>query len=119
MALFHPAGLRRAAYRHFVQMLRAAMHLAGVVRIDHIIGMQRSFWAPENGAPGGYVANPLEPLLALIRLEAWRAGCVAVGEDLGSVRSEEHTSELQSLMRISYAVFCLKKKKKINRTTRK
>src|SRR3546814_4799724 len=31
-------------------------------------------------------------------------------------RSEEHTSELQSLMRISYAVFCLKKKKKINHT---
>src|SRR3546814_5393556 len=29
----------------------------------------------------------------------------------GTVRSEEHTSELQSLMRISYAVFCLKKKK--------
>src|SRR3546814_8346214 len=29
-----------------------------------------------------------------------------------STRSEEHTSELQSLMRISYAVFCLKKKKK-------
>src|SRR3546814_8403756 len=37
-------------------------------------------------------------------------------------RSEEHTSELQSLMRISYAVFCLKKKKKeihqINRITK-
>src|SRR3546814_3300593 len=31
---------------------------------------------------------------------------------LGKRRSEEHTSELQSLMRISYAVFCLKKKKK-------
>src|SRR3546814_6011420 len=31
-------------------------------------------------------------------------------------RSEEHTSELQSLMRISYAVFCLKKKKKNNTT---
>src|SRR3546814_8152273 len=30
-----------------------------------------------------------------------------------SLRSEEHTSELQSLMRISYAVFCLKKKKKL------
>src|SRR3546814_5335209 len=30
----------------------------------------------------------------------------------GAMRSEEHTSELQSLMRISYAVFCLKKKKK-------
>src|SRR3546814_4266830 len=32
-------------------------------------------------------------------------------------RSEEHTSELQSLMRISYAVFCLKKKKSINLET--
>src|SRR3546814_8898367 len=34
-------------------------------------------------------------------------------------RSEEHTSELQSLMRISYAVFCLKKKKKIKNTITK
>src|SRR3546814_5275027 len=33
---------------------------------------------------------------------------------LADERSEEHTSELQSLMRISYAVFCLKKKKNIN-----
>src|SRR3546814_6459463 len=33
---------------------------------------------------------------------------------LARVRSEEHTSELQSLMRISYAVFCLKKKKNTN-----
>src|SRR3546814_1117283 len=32
-----------------------------------------------------------------------------------ALRSEEHTSELQSLMRISYAVFCLKKKKKTNK----
>src|SRR3546814_6992278 len=32
-------------------------------------------------------------------------------------RSEEHTSELQSLMRISYAVFCLKKKKQIQNVT--
>src|SRR3546814_1357218 len=36
----------------------------------------------------------------------------------GRSRSEEHTSELQSLMRISYAVFCLKKKKK-NHTSKK
>src|SRR3546814_1694313 len=34
--------------------------------------------------------------------------CLAIVRD---IRSEEHTSELQSLMRISYAVFCLKKKK--------
>src|SRR3546814_6550068 len=38
-------------------------------------------------------------------------------ERLEAGRSEEHTSELQSLMRISYAVFCLKKKKKYTLTT--
>src|SRR3546814_7098978 len=38
------------------------------------------------------------------------AGAASAGN--GTTRSEEHTSELQSLMRISYAVFCLKKKKK-------
>src|SRR3546814_3718191 len=38
------------------------------------------------------------------------AARMAVEDFGGKVRSEEHTSELQSLMRISYAVFCLKKK---------
>src|SRR3546814_1238635 len=37
---------------------------------------------------------------------------------LRDIRSEEHTSELQSLMRISYAVFCLKKKKTLHNTTK-
>src|SRR3546814_10076637 len=38
----------------------------------------------------------------------------AIGEADQLARSEEHTSELQSLLRISYAVFCLKKKNRIN-----
>src|SRR3546814_1751623 len=42
---------------------------------------------------------------------AYRADILGGGDALRvSIRSEEHTSELQSLMRISYAVFCLKKK---------
>src|SRR3546814_4183951 len=44
-------------------------------------------------------------------LELLEAGDTATFETL---RSEEHTSELQSLMRISYAVFCLKKKNNYN-----
>src|SRR3546814_9001519 len=48
-------------------------------------------------------SSPLEPDQAL--------------EAIGEPRSEEHTSELQSLMRISYAVFCLKKKMKKTYTT--
>src|SRR3546814_3435856 len=47
-------------------------------------------------------------LLHLSRIEA--AGSAA--DEPYHARSEEHTSELQSLMRISYAVFCLKKKRK-------
>src|SRR3546814_7626812 len=44
------------------------------------------------------------PVPAAVQVSKWIAGCCP--------RSEEHTSELQSLMRISYAVFCLKKTKK-------
>src|SRR3546814_1882655 len=48
------------------------------------------------------------------RLDAAHAAVAfaARADDLAGLRSEEHTSELQSLMRISYAVFCLKKKRK-------
>src|SRR3546814_1340740 len=49
--------------------------------------------------------------------QIWLAGLGAyskVSKDGTKLRSEEHTSELQSLMRISYAVFCLKKKNKIS-----
>src|SRR3546814_6075434 len=59
--------------------------------------------------------------LILGRFDGAKAQVGGIGADLGEiggprrtrgsiVRSEEHTSELQSLMRISYAVFCLKKK---------
>src|SRR3546814_10051880 len=46
------------------------------------------------------------------RIAAWtgRNGLCAIGVGVPGSRSEEHTSELQSLMRISYAVFCLTKK---------
>src|SRR3546814_6092186 len=48
---------------------------------------------------------------AVVADEAVFAQKQAVAATAGRQRSEEHTSELQSLMRISYAVFCLKKKK--------
>src|SRR3546814_7692080 len=47
------------------------------------------------------------------RVPSFVTRCIGFGPD---IRSEEHTSELQSLMRISYAVFCLKTKNKINST---
>src|SRR3546814_4178788 len=56
--------------------------------------------------------------LAIVNAVAQMHGGVVFAESRAGIntfgRSEEHTSELQSLMRISYAVFCLKKKKKTN-----
>src|SRR3546814_4392444 len=55
----------------------------------------------------------VDPFACSIGDELQSAHAVAAdrGKEAIGVRSEEHTSELQSLMRISYAVFCLKKKK--------
>src|SRR3546814_10532706 len=65
----------------------------------------------------GHPADPREPG-ALVRIAACHRRRIErrdAAEHAGrEVRSEEHTSELQSLMRISYAVFCLKKKTQTN-----
>src|SRR3546814_2657405 len=59
------------------------------------------------------------PAVRLHRARWRRHGREGGGGRGGAGRSEEHTSELQSLMRISYAVFCLKKKKPIKITKNK
>src|SRR3546814_2082945 len=85
---------------------------------SHVAGVDRGTGRADGGAElVGEVEDDLEVLL---RTDAAAAGNHALGAlQVGAVglarcqadRSEEHTSELQSLMRISYAVFCLKKKK--------
>src|SRR3546814_3416878 len=74
--------------------------------------------APFHGAPtfpGWHpVQRDLPPPVVASRIPdhvRCRRGNGRAWQDRASQRSEEHTSELQSLMRISYAVFCLKKKK--------
>src|SRR3546814_2057488 len=73
----------------------------------------------ENGATGGALGGlgagrgvdvAVEPVLADVEIEGREVFVAEIGKAAGIGRSEEHTSELQSLMRISYAVFCLKKK---------
>src|SRR3546814_10149172 len=65
--------------------------------------------------------NPVVYLISGFRWSFYGIADVNVYISLGvtlfflALRSEEHTSELQSLMRISYAVFCLKKKKQIDK----
>src|SRR3546814_6836581 len=66
----------------------------------------RPYRDPAPGELYAYIGEAFTRLQSLLR-----------SQELDIVRSEEHTSELQSLMRISYAVFCLKKKKNRIRTT--
>src|SRR3546814_7600078 len=62
--------------------------------------------------PGAHLAELRAPVaLAGLREAGVEEGGELHREGRSAARSEEHTSELQSLMRISYAVFCLKKKK--------
>src|SRR3546814_4157627 len=70
----------------------------------------------DDAAPGAHHLEPAEDreqLLQRAHLPLDNVEAAALGVGVEGVRSEEHTSELQSLMRISYAVFCLKKKKKL------
>src|SRR3546814_8238646 len=81
---------------------RAAHAEAVAVRLDCL---DRGLVVQRDAEPARLLDQPADEIL------------VEGGQEPRSLlRSEEHTSELQSLMRISYAVFCLKKKKNHNRT---
>ena len=75
--------------RSLIALFAANMRHAGALRIDHILGLSRLFWVPHGarGADGAYVACPLDQLLAELALESWRAQCLVIGEDLGTVPS--------------------------------
>src|SRR3546814_4520623 len=78
-------------------------------------GDQRSIWFLKNGvAVMRERAAKIGEGSAAFSLFCFDGGNERVAKELNADRSAEHTSELQSLMRISYAVFCLKKKKNNN-----
>jgi 4-alpha-glucanotransferase len=81
------AALREHGYWPFAWLLRANMRWAGVLRIDHVLGLMRLFWIPEGATPsdGAYVAYPFDELIAIVALESHRSRCLVVGEDLGTL----------------------------------
>src|SRR3546814_5256296 len=78
----------------------------------------REYWPKLNSPTVGYRFRMPSPMIWLSAGESVVGGQTSAVApaftQLALTRSEEHTSELQSLMRISYAVFCLKKKTIIN-----
>jgi 4-alpha-glucanotransferase len=84
---FVPARLRLAGYQPFIDTIRAAVAHGGGLRIDHVLGLFRQWWVPDGTDPGdgAYVSQPTDELLAVLAIEAARAGAVVIGEDLGTV----------------------------------
>jgi 4-alpha-glucanotransferase len=82
-----PFALRRDRYRYFIRSVRHHMRVAGMLRVDHVMGLFRLYCVPQ-GRPatdGVYVRYQYEELLAILTLESSRAFCAVAGEDLGTV----------------------------------
>jgi 4-alpha-glucanotransferase len=87
LTAFSPRSLRLNGYAAFREMLRASLAYTGGVRIDHVLGLARMWLVPPGAAPrdGAYLRYPLDDMLRLVALEAWRHRAIVVGENLGTV----------------------------------
>src|SRR3546814_5676732 len=117
-----PSSTRPATLFHYTTLFRSD-HVVG--SWFYVMGMVDGHTIWDGAMPGSTPENRratyfamIDTLAALHGVDVEAAGLSDYGK-LGNYfgRSEEHTSELQSLMRISYAVFCLKKKKDVDQLT--
>src|SRR3546814_3995587 len=104
MAFFNAAGLMVLLQAEFIAMLLVIVYVGAVAVLFLFVVMMLDIDFAELRA--GFVEYlPFGALVAILLVTE-----IVLG--VGAWRSEEHTSELQLLMRISYAVFCLKQKNK-------
>lgn len=82
-----PVQLRRGEVTSWRRPLRMTMRRGGLVRIDHVMGIDRLWWIPAGGRPqdGAYVRYPIDRLLPILTHDSRTHRCVVVGEDLGTV----------------------------------
>ncbi len=103
---FSPVGLSEERFEPYRAVLRANMHHAGALRIDHAMGLQRLYWIPEGNAAtdGAYVAYPFRELLEGVVEESWISRTIVIGEDLGTV-APGFTDTMVRAGLLSYQVF--------------
>ncbi|MDN5570786.1 MAG: 4-alpha-glucanotransferase [Propionibacteriaceae bacterium] len=86
-APWRPDRLEELSYQPFRAMVAGILRHSGGVRVDHIMGLFRLWWIPDGLPPthGAYVRYNHEAMVGILCLEAYRAGALVVGEDLGTV----------------------------------
>ncbi|MBV9825760.1 MAG: 4-alpha-glucanotransferase [Alphaproteobacteria bacterium] len=107
----NPLAMRRRGFAPFVTSLRANMRHAGVLRIDHVMSLQRLYWVP-SGMPataGAYVNYPFHDLLRLVSLESQRQRCSVIGEDLGTV-PDGFRETMQAANVLCYRIFAFERR---------
>jgi 4-alpha-glucanotransferase len=84
---WRPDRLIETGYDAYRDMLRRIFRYARGLRVDHVAGLWRLWWVPAGLGPanGTYVHYDPEAMLGILALEAYRAGAVVIGEDLGTV----------------------------------
>jgi 4-alpha-glucanotransferase len=87
---WRPDRLDATGYAAYRDLLRALLRQADGLRIDHVAGLWRLWWVPpgESADRGTYVHYDSDVMLAVLTLEAHRAGALVIGEDLGTVERE-------------------------------
>ncbi len=105
-APLHPQRIRESGYRHVLAYLRFQMRHAGILRIDHVMGLHRLYWIPQGfpAARGVYVSYPAEELHAIFNLESHRHRTRLVGENLGTVPPEVNESMRRHRLREMFVV---------------
>jgi 4-alpha-glucanotransferase len=83
----HPEAMREQGYRYFRACVQHHLAHAGVLRIDHVMGLHRFYWIPQgvDAREGLYVRYHADELYAVLCLESHRHQALLVGEDLGTV----------------------------------
>lgn len=105
-APLHPERLRAQRYRHLIACLRHHLRHAGMLRIDHVMGLHRLYWVPEGmeARDGAYVQYPADELYAILCLESHRYRSHIVGENLGTVPSQVNRSLRRHAIKGMYVV---------------